>query len=169
MTRLKMFACAETFALLFGVLIVFFEWEPLVGIGLFMASIICAFTGIIWLMVGPEDMPNVEHPHPDLSHESIDEAMRARTYEIYKDHLEGKHESGTMLHQICEVSLEPAKMHAAFMEKYGKPMSDPSMGNIKKSWEDSWIKYKIQIDSNGVFGGLTYEQAGVWRRVSSLR
>lgn len=162
MIRLKMFAYAQLFALICVALIVFFKWEPLVGIGMYGAALVSTMTGILWLMLGPDDLPSTESP--DLSQKAINESMRLKGLEIYKDHLEGKHEQGTMLHQICEISLEPAKMHAAFMDKYGKPMNDPSMGEIKMAWEDSWIKYKSQAENSGMFDGLTYDQAGNWRR-----
>lgn len=117
-----------------------FHWTPIVGIVLYGGSLVSCFSGIFWLMLGPDQ--ECKEQFPDLSIEAIDNDMKIMAFQIARDHLAGRHEPGSNLHQLCEITLEPEMMQKAFFQKFGKPMSDPSMSDEKKNWEESWIRYR---------------------------
>lgn len=117
-----------------------FQWTPIVGIVLYGGSLVCCFSGIFWLMLGPDQESREQFP--DLSIQAIDKDMKIMALQIARDHLAGKHEPGSNLHQLCEITLDPEMMRMAFLQKFGKSMSDPSMLAEKKDWEESWIRYR---------------------------
>lgn len=165
MSRAKACCCAQVVALVIFLLIISFDWPSSVGVWLFGAAFVSFSSGLLWLLVGPDDPRRDELP--DLGTKSIDRIMQMRSLEISRDHLAGKHEPGTLLHQVCELSLEPEKMRKTFFEKYGKPIDDPQMSELRLSWEASWIRYRLEAEKIGLLGGLTYDRSGTWHRTTN--
>lgn len=142
-----------------------FRWHHLVGLGLYCASMFFTGWGFLLILTRPHDSAYAEVGREIVDVDAnLERRMREVSLDVCRRHLSGEFKPGSMLYQVCELSLEPAKMRSAFVEKFGRPIDDPTSVELRREWEESWIKYRHEAEKIGAFGGLAYDRSGRWFR-----